>query len=110
MASNLEAYTLKLIDILDIYQLSQLIDEPTRVTESTETLIDHVITNSTQNLTHHGVLATTISDHYLVYAVRKFDCRRGPPRLIEIRSFKNFNENEFIQDIKKGFEIFHHPG
>ena len=48
MAANLEAHTLKLIDILDIYQLTQLIDEPTRVTENSKTLIDHVITNSTK--------------------------------------------------------------
>ena len=71
MAANLEAQTLKLIDLLDIYQLTQLIDEPTRVTEICKTLIDHVITNSTQNLTHRGVSLTTISDHYLIFSVRK---------------------------------------
>ena len=43
---------------------------------------------------------TTISDHCLIFAVRKFNCRRGPPRFIEMRIFKNFNKSKFIHDVK----------
>ena len=100
IASNIHSHTSKLIDLFDIYQLSQLINEPTRVTENTKTLIDHIITNNKEYLTHHGVLTTSISDHNLIFAIRKIDHHRGPPRYIETRSFKNFNEAKFIQDIQ----------
>ena len=41
------------------------------VTETTKTLIDHFITNSKTNLTKWGTITTSISDHYLIYAIWK---------------------------------------
>lgn len=98
IAPSIQSHTSKLIDLFDTYQRSQLINEPIRVTENTKTLIDRIITNNKEYLTHHGVLTTSISDHNLIFAVRKIEHRRGPPRFIETRSFKNFNEAKFIQD------------
>ena len=34
------------LEILNLYQLHQLINEPTRITETSKTLIDVVITNN----------------------------------------------------------------
>lgn len=100
ISSNIAPHTSKLIDLLDNYQLCQLIEQPTRITEETKTLIDHVITNNKESLTHYGVFITSFSDHNLIFAVRKIGIRRGSPRFIETRSFKNFNETKFIEDIK----------
>ena len=100
IAPNITSHTSKLIQLLDIYQLKQLIKEPTRVTETTETLIDHIITNSQESLTHWGSISTSISDHSLIYSVRKIGIPRGPPKVIESRSFKNFNEASFLDDIR----------
>ena len=88
------------MDLLNNYQLSQLIDQPTRVTKRTETLIDLVITNNKESLTHWGVVTSTISDHTLIYAVRKVRIRRRSPRFVETRNFKNFNEAKFIHYVK----------
>lgn len=77
-----------------------MINEPTCVTDNTKTLIDSVITYNTDYLTHHGVLATSITDHDLIFALRKINYHRGSPRFIETRNFKNFNEQKFIQDIQ----------
>ena len=41
------------------------------VTQTTKTLIDHFITNSKTNLTKWGTITTSISDHYLIYAIWK---------------------------------------
>jgi hypothetical protein len=49
-------------------------------------LIDHFITNSKANLTKWGTITTSISDHYLIYAVRKVGIPRGSPRFIETRN------------------------
>jgi endonuclease/exonuclease/phosphatase family metal-dependent hydrolase len=62
----------RLDDLLDIYQLQQHIDKPTRTTDSTKTLIDIIITKSDDNKTSDsGVIALGISDHDLVYICRK---------------------------------------
>ena len=58
--------------ICEIYQLQQLINSPTRFTESSNTLIDIIITNMTSRIVTSGVIHIGISDHRLRYAVRKF--------------------------------------
>ena len=44
---------------------------PTSVTSKTATLIDHVLTNSSQKVSQSGVIELDISDHDLVYCTRK---------------------------------------
>ena len=51
--------TKKIKTLYELYQLSQLIDEATRITMTTSSLIDH------------GVIHTGFSDHSLVFAIRK---------------------------------------
>ena len=66
-----KAYSNRLIDILDIYKLKQLITEPTRIINETNSLIDlHVfITNNPQNIISSGVIPILIgiSDHYTMF-------------------------------------------
>ena len=82
------------------YQLSQVITEPTRVTATTKTLIDVFITNKKESIIHSGVYPMSISDHNLIYAVRKISIPRGQPRFVESRNFKTFNETKFITDLE----------
>jgi hypothetical protein len=62
----------KLQFLSSLYQLDQLINEPTRVTSTSATLIDLFFTNKQQNIMQSGVVHIGISDHSLIYAVRKF--------------------------------------
>ena len=43
----------------------QLIVEPTRVTQSSQSVIDHIYTTMPHNHLDHGILKYTLSDHYL---------------------------------------------
>ena len=63
--------TQKLYSLYELYQLSQLIKEPTRITMKSSSLIDHVVTNTPEKNSQSGVLHTGISDHSLVYAIKK---------------------------------------
>ena len=51
--------------------MSQLIQQPARVIDRSQTLIDHIITNKTELYNIIGVIEVGISDHALTYAVRK---------------------------------------
>ena len=44
-----------LMDIADLCNLSQLINEPTRITDSSSTLIDHIFTNTSDKVVCSGV-------------------------------------------------------
>ena len=59
-------------NIYDNFGFKQLISEPTRETVSTKTLIDQIATTHPNNIVDSGVLQLAISDHYLIYCVRKF--------------------------------------
>ena len=65
------APTNKLNSLYELYQLSQLIKEPTRITTRSSSLIDHVVTNTPEKISHSGVIHTGISDYNLIYAIRK---------------------------------------
>ena len=53
------------------YSLEQLISVPTRTKESTAPLIGHVLTNSPHKIIQSGVIEMSLSDHELIYCMRK---------------------------------------
>ena len=55
-----------LISVFEKYGLVQLVSRPTRVTDHSATLIDHVYTNDVANVISCNVLTTDISDHLAV--------------------------------------------
>ena len=84
----LDSPTHKLQTLSSLYQLTQVINDPTRVTETTSTLMDLILTNKAENISCAGVLHLSISDHSLVYVVRKFELPKSRPSIKEVRDFK----------------------
>ena len=64
----------------NIYELFSF-NNPTRVTLSSSTIIDHVATTATNNIVQSGVFMTSMSDHFMVFCVRKF--RGAQKRIIK---------------------------
>ena len=91
-----------LTNIFDIYGLSQLITEPTRVTPVYKTVIDLCTSNSPEKVTNSGAaIRLGISDHSLVFMTRKVDHDRNCLRTIEMRQFKHFQKNKFLSDFEQ---------
>ena len=91
----------KLVDIFYIYLLKQHIQSPTRVTARSQSLIDVIITSIDDNkITDSGVVELGISDHHLVYLCRKVSIPKETPKIIFSRQFKNFNVNQFKEDLR----------
>ena len=61
----------ELLDVLYCNNVFLLITKPTRVTSTTTTLMDHILTNNLDDDMMHiqGILCTSISDHYAVFHV-----------------------------------------
>ena len=94
--------TKTLKSIYEMYQLYQTIEEPTRITKTSSTLIDHHATNSTGKIARSGVIHIGISDHSLIYAIRKINpaTKTGTNiRTIEFRNMKRFDQQQFIADL-----------
>ena len=89
----------KIIDIENSYQLSQIITQPTRVTLSSSTLLDHVYVSNHLIPSNSGVLASTFSDHFPVYVVIPVSCIPLAHRKVTKRNYNNFNYDNFIRDL-----------
>ena len=88
------------MEFYDTFGLKQLISEPTRVTANSSTIIDHIATSDPRNVVESGVLQTGISDHYVVYVVRKyFGSLKAQHKMITTRQMKNFDQELFFKDL-----------
>ena len=63
----------KWVDCVEFYGLDQLVNTPTRVTDKSETTIDHVYTTAVENIIEVNVPKYSISDHYPVCVTRKLN-------------------------------------
>ena len=98
--SSVPGHTKRLKDLYQSFGLTQLISEPTRETENTSTLIDHIAVSNTNNIVESGVVKTAISDHYVVYSVRKYQgAIKNNHKHIHTRQLKNFNKEAFLADL-----------
>ena len=88
-------------DILSSLNLHQHVSKPTRTTDKTSTLIDHIISNLPERNPHTDVLpCPLVSDHDAVYATINIKVTRFQIRHKFIRNLKNFDESSFIEDFK----------
>ena len=89
---------------MELYNLSQLVKKPTRITPTSKTLIDIILTTNSNMCVNTDVLHLSLSDHSLVETVisRKPSVKSGNGDKHvqkEFRSFKNFNIDDFAYDL-----------
>ena len=82
--------------------LHQLIKTPTRVTQNSATLIDHIYVSEAKNAVETCVPVSNISDHYPVCVTWSKKGAKIPKishKVIKYRCFSNFDEHLFLQDL-----------
>ncbi len=82
------------------FMMKQLIQEPTRITSTSETLIDHVIINREDLYYQSGVLDVSPSDHSLIYVIRKKAKIENNITYIWARSYRKYNWASFRRQIE----------
>ena len=91
--------------------LNQLITTPTRITDTSESLIDVIITSTSHLVNESSVMVITISDHLPVYTVPYMKPPKPPPQYILTRSYKDYRTAKgsppnLHQDLKSLFPSF----
>ena len=91
----------KLESMLHIFACKQVINSPTRVTDSCSSLLDHIICNNENRISQSGTISIGVSDHFLIYCTRKI--YRGQSNhlhnTIKVRSLKNYNQENLVNAI-----------
>ena len=77
--------------ILGSLDLHNVIKEPTRVTETSSTIIDLLITSDTCKITVSGVFDPGLSDHCLIYGTLNLHKEKTPPKYVIVKNYKHLN-------------------
>ena len=92
----------KLRDLYRVYQMKQLIKEPTKSTLTTATIIDQFATNKPNLIISYGVFATGFSDHDMIFGIRKVSFRlKREQKIIKTRQLKHYDAQTFRGDLRK---------
>jgi len=83
------------------FGLKQIIDMPTRVSLSTQTILDHIYVSFNDKIVQSGVFSLTNSDHRFTYFVRGKVKLKSSSTIIEFRSYKNVNWEQCTTDFKE---------
>ena len=103
------------LEYMEQFGLFQLVKVPTRETEVSSTLIDHVYSNSPSNISSLIVPKVGISDHYPIFMTRKINASlpKSSHYTIKYRSYKNFNEEVFVNELSSApwdiIKVFEDP-
>ena len=87
------------LDLCNCFNFTQIINQPTRITQYSRTLLDVIFTNKEDLVKKTNVVSHSISDHELVVATLSLKKPRPRPTYVTIRSFKHYNREAFLQDI-----------
>ena len=88
-------------DIEDIFQLKCLIEEATRITTTSRTLIDVILTNKPELFDTAGVIDFGLSDHAMIYGFLKPKVKHHPAKVISFRSTKNLDPDAMRGDLNE---------
>ena len=76
-------------ELLEVFHLEQMVQEPTRVSKHSSTLIDHIVTNCPSRITHTGIIpCSVVSDHDGIFACVNVRVERFKPRYKFIRHMR----------------------
>ena len=73
ISSNVKNY----IEFCSTMGLKQLIKVPTIITSNISTLIDHILTSTSEKVIQVGIIERSLSDHQLIFCTRKI--KRAKP-------------------------------
>lgn len=93
------------IDTCLKFGLCQLISEPTRVTSSSSSLLDLILTTD-PDLFGPISFPTSLSDHKAIYVPLRLTCQRNRPKKKTIRLYDKANFDAFNQDLSLFFTTF----
>ena len=89
-------------EFCSLHGLKQLITSPTRVTENSSSLFDHILANFTDRVSQSGVVDTGLSDHQLIYCTRKVNRTKfNTHKYIRTRSLKNYSQSLYLEKLNE---------
>ena len=104
------------LHMLESNAFSNLITKPTRVTENSQTIIDHLLTNDNESLINPGVLHYKLADHFPIFcliSLPKINSYQSTATNI-FRNIKSIDVDKFYDDLESSltpltYDLIHFP-
>jgi len=96
------------VDMLHSLSCKALISKPTRITEQSSTLIDHIYTNDTKHAIMSGISIFDLSDHLPTFSIVKAADVNTTSNNYTVRNMKNFCINDFLFDLYQQLSLSIH--
>ena len=93
-------FLIETVDFCHRFCFVNKITELTRVTDRTKSLLEVILVSHAERYITSGNLQLGLSDHDLVFVVRKNKLPRPKPRFIEYHNMKNFDNSEFLTELR----------
>ena len=91
-------------ELCQTFSLKEIIQKPTRVTSSTSSLLDHILTNSGWKVSQKGVIDVGLSDHQLIYCTKKIvRAKTKVHNQIQVRSL-NFPDYSIFSNVNIAYK------
>ena len=89
-------------EFCSLHGIEQLLTLPTRITNNSSSLLDHILTNSADRISQFGIVNVGLSDHQLIYCTRKITrTRLNTHKYVKMRSFKYYSEDLYVKKLKE---------
>lgn len=88
-----------LINLFNSYNYVSLVNNPSRVTNSSTTIIDHIWTNDCENTVYNGLFYDFTSDHFPVFSIFNNESNNFShiATNIETLTFRSFSEDNILK-------------
>ena len=70
-------------NLIELFDLTQSVSKPTRVTESSSTIIDHIYSTKPENIIESFVPSLSISDHFPICFTRKINNKTRKTNILQ---------------------------
>ena len=90
----------QLKNLFKVFNFKQFITDPTRITQHSSSLLDLMSTNCPGNISHSGVITSCLSDHDMVYVVRKINWKKAPVQFKAYRNCANYDPTSFSKELE----------
>ena len=101
MLSMSSRQTRLLNEIIEEFQLIQVIQDPTRVTNNSSILIDLILCSEAGLISNAKSLPCSLSDHHLVYCVMSVHSSKPPVKFVTTRHLHKCDPSDIIPDLSK---------
>ena len=84
-----------------MFNLSQIISKPTRVTRDLSSLLDVILRTNPHQFIQTTILENSISDHFTISTLLPLKAPKPHRSRILTRTYENYDSEKFSEDISK---------